>query len=398
MTIRKLVKVLVVGTADAYRAAEDALTALKCMDVTEIARGEHHFLAEGWLPQAWFEELRFILERGTGGRVTVVWDESVDPAVTVAPVSLENPRLVRPFETFVELFSLPGREGYDPTFLTFLILPIFFGFVIGDFGYGIVFVIAGWYVRRRFRTPVAELASTLTIAGGIWSIVFGLFVFAEFFAFHADVGPLSLHLIDRLEDVPQILLLSIGFGLVHLTLGLAIGFVYEHRRAGLRAAVLRKFSWLVLEGGFVLLGLGVLGFLTGPVWIPAVTLIAFAITLISLGGGIVDVVEVPAFIGNIFSYLRLGVLGIAESVLGLALNTIVGEGLLTQGILGWVVGVAVFVVGHGFVMALLLLTVSIHSLRLHYVEFYTKFYPIEEIGQYRRFEPTVKARTGPGEA
>jgi V/A-type H+-transporting ATPase subunit I len=82
----------------------------------------------------------------------------------------------------------------------------------------------------------------------------------------------------------------------------------------------------------------------------------------------------------------------------LALNTIVGEGLLTQGILGWVVGVAVFVVGHGFVMALLLLTVSIHSLRLHYVEFYTKFYPIEEIGQYRRFEPTVKARTGPGEA
>ena len=192
MTIRKLVKVLVVGTSDAYRAAEDALTALKCMDVTEVARGEHHFLAEGWLPQVWFEELRFILERGTGGRVTVVWDESVDPAVTVAPVSLENPRLVRPFETFVELFSLPGREGYDPTFLTFLILPIFFGFVIGDYGYGIVFVIAGWYVRRRFRTPVAELASTLTIAGGIWSIVFGLFVFAEFFAFRTDVGPLSL--------------------------------------------------------------------------------------------------------------------------------------------------------------------------------------------------------------
>ena len=61
MTIRKLVKVLVVGTADAYRAAEDALTALKCMDVTEIVRGEHYFLAEGWLPQAWFEELRFIL-------------------------------------------------------------------------------------------------------------------------------------------------------------------------------------------------------------------------------------------------------------------------------------------------------------------------------------------------
>jgi V/A-type H+-transporting ATPase subunit I len=397
VTVRKLIKVLVVGASDAHRAAEDALTALKCMDVTNVERGAHHFLVEGWLPQLWFEELRFILEEGTGGRVTVLWDESVDPAVTLAPVSLENPRVARPFETFVELFSLPGREGYDPTFLTFLILPIFFGFVIGDYGYGIVFVLAGWYVRRRFRTPVAELASTLTIAGGIWSIVFGLLVYAEFFAFHTEVGPLSLHLIDRLEDVPQLLLLSIGFGLVHLTLGLVIGFQFERRRAGLRAAFLRKFSWIVLEVGFVLLGVGVLGFVAGPVWIPAVAIIAFAVTLISFGGGIVDVVEVPAFVGNIFSYLRLGILGIAESVLGLALNTIVTEGLLQQGILGWVVGAAVFIVGHGFVMALLLLTVSIHSLRLHYVEFYTKFYPLEEIGVPRPFEPVARPGARAGE-
>ena len=398
MTIQKLIRVIVVGTAGSYRATEDGLTALKCMDVTDVERGEHHFLVEGWLPQVWFEELRFILEEGTHGSATVLWDDSVDPAVTIAPVSLANPRFARPFETFVELFSLPGREGYDPTFLTFLILPIFFGFVIGDYGYGIVFVVAGWYVRRRFRTPVAELASTLTIAGGIWSIVFGLFVFAEFFAFHTEVGPLSLHLIDRLEDVPQILLISIGIGLVHLTLGLIIGFVYERRRAGLRAAVLRKVSWIVLEGGLVLLGVGVLGFLTGPVWIPAVALIAFAVTLISFGGGIVDVVEVPAFVGNIFSYLRLGVLGVAESVLGLALNTIVTEGLLQQGILGWVIGGAVFVVGHGFVMALLLLTVSIHSLRLHYVEFYTKFYRLDELGQARPFESVTRARAGAREA
>lgn len=398
MTIQKLVKVLVVGTADAYRAAEDGLTALKCMDVTGVERAEYHFLIEGWLPQVWFEDLRFILEQGTGGRATVLWDESVDPAVTLAPVSLENPRLAKPFETFVELFSLPGREGYDPTFLTFLILPIFFGFVIGDFGYGIVFVVAGWYVRRRIRTPVAELASTLTIAGGTWSIIFGVILFAEFFAFNVDVGPLSFHLIDRLEDVPQLLLLSIAFGFVHLTLGLGIGFFYERRRAGLRAAVLRKVSWIVLEGGLFLLGVGLLGLVTAPVWIPAFAIIAFAVTLISFGGGIVDVVEVPAFIGNILSYLRLGILGIAESVLGLALNTIVTEGLLQQGIVGWVIGGAVFVVGHGFVMALLLLTVSIHSLRLHYVEFYTKFYALDEFGESRPFRPTTRAQAEPREA
>jgi len=398
VTIQKLIKVLVVGTADSYRAVEDALTALKCMDLTTVERGEHHFLAEGWLPQIWFEELRFILETGTEDRATLLWDETVEPAVISPPVSLENPRFVRPFEYVVEMFSLPGREGYDPTFLTFLILPIFVGFVIGDYGYGLVYIVAGLYVRRRFRTPFAELASTLTIMAGAWCIAFGTLVYAEFFAFHTEIGPLSLHLIDRLEDIPELLLLSIGIGLVHLTLGFVIGFVYERRRAGLRAAVLRKFSWIVLEGGFVLLGVGVLGFLTGPVWIPAFAIIAFATSLIFLGGGIVDVVEVPALAGNILSYLRLGLLGIVETVLGLALNTSVTGGLLQQGVLGWIVGGAIFVVGHGFVMAITLFTVSIHALRLHYVEFYSKFYPLEELGQSRPFVSLAKSQTGAGEA
>jgi len=399
VTVQKLIYALAVGTGDAYGLTEDAVSALKCMDVTAVEREDHHFLIEGWLPQAWFDDLGDILETGSRGRVTLLWDDTVRPAIAAPPTSLENPRLVKPFESLVELFSLPGREGFDPTFLTFLVLPAFFGFVIGDFGYGVAFVLIGLYVRRAIRTPLGELASTFTILGGFWSLIFGTVLFADFFGFHVEIGPLRYHVLDKLEDIPQLLLLSLAIGLLHLNLGIAIGFVYERRRAGLRAAFLRKFSLFILEAGLVMLGVTLIGLLAVSwLWIPGMAAIAFAVALISLGGGFVDVIEVPAFVGNIMSYLRLGILGVAEGVLSVAFNQIVIQALLPQGVIGWIVGALVFVVAHAVLMGLALIVVSVHALRLHYVEFYTKFYPLEEIGAARPFEPTVELprRVEPG--
>ena len=79
----------------------------------------------------------------------------------------------------------------------------------------------------------------------------------------------------------------------------------------------------------------------------------------------------------------------AEGVLSVAINRIVIEGLLPLGVVGWVVGGLIFVVAHGLVLGLALITVTVQALRLHYVEFYTKFYPIDEIGLIEPFEATV---------
>ncbi len=390
MTVRKLVKVLLAGTSPTYPVVEDALSALRCVDVTSVEKGQRHFLVEGWMPQAWFDDLRYILEEATHGRVALEVDETVEPAVTGSPVVLENPRWVRPFQPLVEMFSLPGQAGVDPTFFTFVTLPLFFGFVIGDFGYGIVFVIIGLLLPRYYRTPLAELASSFLLFGGLWSIVFGTVGFAEFFAFHAEWGPLQYHFLDRLEDVTQLLLVSLVIGLAHLNLGLALGFIYERRRVGLRLASMKKLSWYVLEAGLLLMVPSVLGLLVFPLWIPGLALVALAVALISFGGGMMDLVGVPAFVGNILSYLRLGILGVATSVLGVVINEIVLKDLLPLGPVGWAMGVVALVTGHAVAMALAIITVGIHSLRLHYVEFYTKFYRMEEVGAYRDFRPTGK--------
>lgn len=386
MAIQHLVKVDVVGTAGSYHLAEDALSALKCLEVTAVQRAPRHFVIEGWLPRPWYEDLRDMLEEASHGKVALVWDKDVTPVA--APVLLENPRLVRPYEALVELFSLPGREGYDPTFLTFLALPMFFGFMIGDVGYGAAFLAAGWVLRHRVSTPMAELASSFLTLGGVWSIVFGAVLFAEFFGFEVEAGPFRYHLLDRLQDVGALLWLSIGIGLAHLNLGLAIGLWYERRRAGLRLAALRKASWFVLEAGLLLLGVAALGFAAAPLWAPGLAAVALAVVLISYGGGLTDVIEVPGFVSNILSYLRLGVLGLAKAIFSVGVNAVVLS-LAPYGPGGWALGAIIFVLGHAFIMGLALLTVSIQALRLLYVEFYTKVYRAEDLGAVLAFHPTT---------
>lgn len=309
------------------------------------------------------------------------------PVVTTQPVFLRSRRFLRPFQQLVELFSLPGSAGFDPTFLTFLTLPLFVGIMIGDYGYGLVFVLAGLLLRRYYTTPMMELVSALMFYGGLWSIFFGAVVFADFFGFQLPI--LGFHLLDRHQDISTLLYLSVVIGLVHVNIGLVAGFIYGRRRVGLWTSFLRKLSWLIVEAGGILLLLSLFGFVLNILWIPALAITSVGIALLTLGGGVVALVEIPRFVSAVLSYLRLGIIAIVKSVLGAAINGIILGQLLPLGFGGWVAAGVLLVVGHGMIMALALLIVGLHALRLHYVDFYSQFYDPEEIGQEVKFEPSV---------
>lgn len=394
MAFARLVRVAIAGAASSYEAAEDAVSALKCMEVARVERGEAAFVIEGWIPEEWAAELAFIVESGTQGRATLVVDDAERAGDVDEPVELANRRYAKPFEMLVELFALPTREGFDPTLATSLALPLFFGLVVGDFGYGLALVVAGLWTRWRVRTPLGRLASTLLVAGGAWAALFGAFLFGDVFAFQPDVAPFAWRLLDKTLDVTAILALAVAVGLAHLALGLGIGFAYEKRRAGLRAAILRKASWLVLEAGLVLLALGFVGVLASPWRALGVALALVAVLLLALGGGIVEVIEVPGFVGNALSYLRLGALGLADGYFGASVNAAVLHGPMAEGLAARLLGVAILVAGHALMLALSALVATLHAVRLHYVEFYPKFYDMAGLGRARPFVPTRIIREG----
>ena len=391
MALLALVKALVVGVHDARPLAEDAISAMRCFQVVNAERGEHYFVIEGWLPRPWVPEFRTVVEESSQGRVAVVVDEDVDAAVTTRPSALRNIPLARPYELLVELYGMPGRDDYDPTFATFLFMPLFFGLMIGDAGYGVALFAASWLIGRWFKTPLARLARSLLTFGGAWSIGFGLFLFGEVFGWSISPWVPGYPFVHRSGDLLTLFILAVVVGATHVNIGLLIGFRALKKRQGLRVAFLRKISWIILEQGVFILMIGMAGLALAEYWYVGIGIMAFAVGLIAWGGGLTDIVEVPSFVSNILSYLRLAVIGIAKSALAGAVNTIIVGSLFPLGIGGWIAGGFLLVIGHGFVLVLAVATVGIQALRLHYVEFYSKFYPREGLQIVEKFRPSVKA-------
>lgn len=270
-------------------------------------------------------------------------------------------------------------------------MPLFFGLMLGDAGYGVASILASWVLGHYFKTPVVELVRSFLRYGGAWAIAFGLLLFGEVFGWSIQVLWPSYPYIHRGADLFLLFVLALLVGATHVNVGLLMGFRAVRRRQGLRIAFLRKISWIILEHGAFLLMLALVGIALADLWYLGAGVMAFAVALLAWGGGITDVVEVPSFIGNLLSYLRIAVVGIAKSALATTLNTVIVGSLFPLGPFGWMAGGILLFLGHGLVLVLGIATLGIQSLRLHYVEFYSKFYATESPELAEKFRPSVKA-------
>ncbi len=327
-----------------------------------FASTKNTFVASGWIPKGEYQKLKAALSDVTDNKVEVETLESnLEP-----PTVLENVKPATPFEFFLDLYSLPKTYEIDPTILMFLVYPLFFGFMLGDVGYGITTLAVLFLVAPKFGRGFIPLRNIM-ITASIATIVFG-FVFGEFFGYEFIKNPL----LNRVEGVDTMLGITIAVGVVHLTLGLLLGFINAYAKHGLKHAVLAKGAWFVLEAG---VGMIAYGFLTGntSLQIPGGIFALAAVAMLFKGEGIVGVMEVPTLFSNILSYTRLYAVGLASVALALIINQMTGQ-LISMGGVWIVMGIGILLAGHLLNFLLGLIGSFLQSLRLHYVEFFTKFY------------------------
>jgi V/A-type H+-transporting ATPase subunit I len=343
----------------------DRLRELEALPLSHVT--PRAFVLEGWLPA----DSRSALEsrlRGAHGPSVVVTEVSKEEWESEqAPVVLRNPRLFRPFETLIGLMPLPRYGSVDPTPFVAVFFPAFFGIMLGDIGYGALLAGLALLVHARSK-PDSTWRSISEIAGAcaLFSVIAGV-LYGELFG---DLGRRWLGLrplaFNREEALMPFLLLAVTLGAVHVLVGLCLGVASNIRRHP-KAALGRGVSALMIALIIVAL-LASVEVLPKPFFTPAVIALLVAFPILIVTEGLVGPIELLSTLGNILSYARIMALGVASVMFAVVANRMVG----TMGSVA--VGVVFALLFHLVNFAIALFSPTIHALRLHYVEFFGKFY------------------------
>jgi V/A-type H+-transporting ATPase subunit I len=349
--------------------------------LSQLSQTEMAFVITGWVPTRAISAVEAALHEEIGLQVVVHAVPMTRDLQKHAPVALANLRAVRPFETLTNLYSPPAYRAIDPSGLMALFLPLFFGMMLGDIGYGILLLFLSLLVRRWLKPgSLRDIASVLAM-GSVWGILFGL-LFGEFFGTLGTTLGLHPLWFDRAEPehLVDLLLLAIGTGAAHIALGLVIGLIESIREHDRHHLLERSGRLLGLISLFLLAGI-LAERLPDTLRTPAFAGLIVAMVLLAASIGRVGIVVAPleliGLVGNVLSYLRIAAIGLASVYLAIVANEIAGK------IGSLITGIIIAVLLHALNLMLGAFGPMIHSLRLHYVEFFRNFY----IGGGRMFRP-----------
>ena len=385
---------------DYYNIRKEKYQALSKIGLTQSA-----FVITGYVPEKYAQKCVDALE----SQFTVAINLETPEKDEDVPVLLENGDFAAAVESVTAMYALPSSKDVDPNPVMAFFYYLLFGMMLSDAGYGVLMVLGTAFVLKKFKVE-ESLRKTLKmffycgISTVFWGALFGSWfgdiipiICKEFL----NIQPPSLALwFEPVADPIKLLLFSFAIGIVHLFAGLAVSFKISWDEGRKLDAILDTVPTYLLVLGAAPLGAGILisvpGILTAIgkyVALAGVVLIVLTAGRSSknifarLGLGLYSLYNTAAgYFSDILSYSRLLALGLATGSIAGVIN-LMGS-MVDNIVLKAIVMTVVFLVGHPLNMAINLLGAYVHTNRLQFVEFFSKFYE----GGGRAFSP-LKANT-----
>lgn len=366
-----------------------AVQAEKYRTVARAATSERAVFIEGYVPERDSEQLKFEIERRFAAQIEFSQPDYDNEDV---PVLIENNMFAAGVESISNMYSPPSNKDVDPNPIMSFFFYALFGLMFSDAGYGLLMIAVALFAKFKLKVT-GNKAKTVSFV--FWCGLSTVFWGALFGGWFGDLipiicttflgwerGPDLAIWFTPVENSMKLLMFSFGFGLVHLFTGLAIRFYMLIKQKQVLAAFCDVVPVAIFVAGFAGFGAGLLTTTTQTVQsISKILLLIGAVLIVltagrsaknivgKLGGGLYGIYNtVTGYLGDILSYSRLLALGLVTGVIANVVNMLAA---MPKNILFFI---PVFLIGHAINLAVNLIGTYVHTSRLQYVEFFSKFY------------------------
>ncbi|MEA4872543.1 MAG: V-type ATPase 116kDa subunit family protein [Synergistaceae bacterium] len=348
------------------------------------------FVLSGWIPADTLAVIKKTVEEDAP-MTTVMIEETKDISYSGIriPTLLQNNPLFRAFQDIVSMYSLPSYGEIDPSPIVAISFILFFGFMFGDIGHGLMiflgsmFMVKRGMMKRSFGQVIKSAAVSSMVFGVLYGSIFGM----------EDIIP-ALWL-SPMHDTNKLLIIAICLGVFMISLGLVLNMIKQYRA--------RDFGRLLFDGqgmaGLVLYwtmaALAAI-YMTGtkiPEVVADVMWAGIGVMMLLMifrdilaryllhqkGEGesvVLNLFEIMhhlmSFVSNTASFVRLA--AFALNHVGLSMAVIMLSEMVHSLPGGIVMKGIILVIGNIVIVCLEGLIVFIQTLRLEYYEFFGKFY------------------------
>ena len=404
-------------------------------------------IVEGYVPQRRLKEFLDRVSEAGSGSVLVITRKEVHGLREKPPTYVKIPWYVKPIHMITEMYGVPSPKELVPTIFMVISFPIIYGLMFPDAGHALLLLIGGWYFYTHSKgSRSRKIFGMLVIYVGITSFITGILA-AEFFGpwnpvsealtklfgghppYASPVHPLAEKMIagekitaavsaEAQDLLMNIMFLSLRIGAIMLVLGTLLGFLDSLLEENYEEAFLTRLPKMLifffatmpfLVAPTINKAAMYIGVATGlshthtTSIVPGLVRWGYLIALLALilGEPIMKAAEegAKAFktafsdafmegfetllmtISNTASFFRIMGLELAHS--GLMFGFTILALMVYGGPVGVLSAVAIYIMGNLLVAGLEAIIVFAHTLRLHFYEFFSKFYK----GQGVRYEP-----------
>jgi len=354
-----------------------------------------------WIKESEKDKLFSELQRFKNTKAYIVKPEKDEEI----PIVLENKPIFKPFEIIINLYGVPKYFEIDPTPYVSLFFLIFFGLCLTDAGYGLIFILLSAFIyfklkdMKKFALLILLLGIFTVIAGALFNGWFGDLPF--YLKIDRFFSPLAL-LGDPMKSdagAMNFFRLALLLGVIQVVFGLFVRFFDSIIRKNYQKAFLDTLPWIIIVISLVMMLLSTTAAVNMqivdaplfPLWISKILiwlLIPSALTIILFSAraekswgfrifmgflNLTIVSGITSYLGDFLSYIRLMALGLVTAGIGVAINKIAFQ-FGSFPVIGVIIIIVGLIFGHIFNIGINTLGGFVHTLRLQYVEFFSKFY------------------------